>query len=64
MNTILGIRLKKTIKKNDEKKYFMVRIRRQKMYLNKESACWYMQDKKHRLSCDRLKRVQQKKNTE
>ena len=58
---ILGLRLKKSVPSVNIHKYFPVNIHGEKLYLHKQTATWYLQEKQQRLSCDRVLRVQVKK---
>ncbi|CAF1562250.1 unnamed protein product, partial [Rotaria sordida] len=56
--TMKGIR--NTINPDLKDSYFLVRIDGKQKYLHKSTAIWYLTDKKHTLSSDRLTRVMAK----
>ncbi len=62
-SSIVGLRLKKSVSISSVHNYFPVNIHGQNLYLHKQTATWYLQEKQQRLSCDRLKRVQSEKNS-
>ncbi|CAF3581135.1 unnamed protein product [Rotaria socialis] len=55
-----GLRLTKSVSSSHVHKYFAVNIHGEKLFLHKQTATWYLQEKQLRLSCDRLQRVQGK----
>ena len=55
-----GVRLFNSVKQELADSYFQVTVNKEKKYLHKQSACWFVQKEKAALSADRLSRVQGK----
>ena len=58
-----GLRLNKSIPTTNVNSYFRVNVRGENLFMHKQTASWYLQEKQQKLSCDRLKRVQLEKNS-